>query len=171
MIYTGIGSRETPKEVLEVMFKCGRYFGQLGFTLRSGKAQGADTAFEEGVYQVNGSMEIYIPWKTFTGNRIPSKTLCIQPSKESMTIAESIHPAWERCSQGAKLLHNRNVYQVLGKDLNTPSNFVLYWAEVKYGRVQGGTATAVNLAISRGIPTINMNSDNWKLELRKLLNM
>ena len=47
-IYTGIGSRNTPKEVLELMKTIGKYLGCLGYELRSGGADGADSAFESG---------------------------------------------------------------------------------------------------------------------------
>lgn len=47
-IYTGIGSRETPPDILELMTKIARFMFKQGFTLRSGGADGADSAFEAG---------------------------------------------------------------------------------------------------------------------------
>ena len=59
---------------------------------------------------------------------------------------------------GAKALHTRNVYQVLGLDLNTPSEFVVCYADVdKHNNVIGGTATAVNIAKEVGIPVYNIS--------------
>ena len=48
LYYAGIGSRETPDHVLETMASAAQYLGKEGFTLRSGGAKGADTAFDQG---------------------------------------------------------------------------------------------------------------------------
>ena len=46
--YTGIGSRETPDSILSLFNDIVFQLAGLGYTLRSGGADGADTAFEEG---------------------------------------------------------------------------------------------------------------------------
>ena len=61
--YTGIGSRETPSHILELMTKIAKYLDSLGFILRSGGAPGADTAFANGAV----NKQIFIPWKNFNG--------------------------------------------------------------------------------------------------------
>lgn len=40
-IYAGIGSRKTPQVVCEVMARLAGRLGQAGWTLRSGRAEGA----------------------------------------------------------------------------------------------------------------------------------
>lgn len=45
LIYTGIGSRETPEKVQQFMAEIGQALGAAGWTLRSGFADGADNAF------------------------------------------------------------------------------------------------------------------------------
>lgn len=59
MIYAGIGSRETPQDVLEKFVAWGRYLAQQGIMLRSGRAKGADTAFENGCILGHGPRELY----------------------------------------------------------------------------------------------------------------
>lgn len=56
LLYAGIGSRETPRSILDLMTAIARKLEALGYTLRSGGATGADTAFEEGVERLK---EIY----------------------------------------------------------------------------------------------------------------
>jgi predicted Rossmann fold nucleotide-binding protein DprA/Smf involved in DNA uptake len=46
--YTGIGSRKVPGSVFDKFVSIGSELGNLGFTLRSGGADGCDTAFESG---------------------------------------------------------------------------------------------------------------------------
>ncbi|NYZ25158.1 hypothetical protein HND93_36125, partial [Azospirillum sp. ROY-1-1-2] len=67
MHYAGIGSRETPPAVLEVMAAVGERLAQLGWVLRSGGAVGADQAFERGCDRVGGRKEIFLPWPGFDG--------------------------------------------------------------------------------------------------------
>lgn len=61
MKYVGIGSRTTPPEIMEKFKQVSAYLYKLGFTLRSGAAPGADTAFDEG-YEGEDKKEIFLPW-------------------------------------------------------------------------------------------------------------
>ena len=54
--YAGIGSRSTPPEVQAVMRTLANNLEYTGFTLRSGGAKGADSAFEHGVEKPVGSI-------------------------------------------------------------------------------------------------------------------
>jgi hypothetical protein len=147
--YTGIGSRQTPPEILSVMTDIARFLAETGYVLRSGGASGADTAFESGVLYID-KKEIYLPWKGFNGN----KSTLYEVSDEAMDIAAKFHPVWDKLSQGARRLMGRNCYQVLGVDLYVPSDFVLCWT--KGGKEVGGTALAMRLAKEFGVPVYNL---------------
>lgn len=163
--YSGIGSRNTPEPILEQMEALGRELAGFGYTLYSGGADGADSAFEKGCDQVLGSKQIFLPWKGFNNNY--SKYF-IQP-KEAEEIAKSIHPAWKACSYGARKLHSRNVQQVLGYDLKTPTSFVICWT--LDGKHSGGTATAIKLAIQIGVPVFNLAIKGDIIKLRKFMDV
>jgi hypothetical protein len=152
-IYAGIGSRETPEEVLDLMEKAAFALAKKGWILRSGGADGADSAFERGCVRAGGAREIYLPWKGFNGN--PSALFSI-PGR-AVEIASRYHPAWGVLKRGAQALHSRNVLQVLGADCETPAAFILCWARVdSNGRTQGGTGQAVRIAEAMGIPVVNL---------------
>ena len=160
-IYTGIGSRSTPKETLQLFALLGRYFAQKGFILRSGGAKGADTAFENGCKEVNGRKEIYIPWKGFEDSR---SSLVVE-SPMAFQIAKKFHPNWESLSEGAKKLQARNSHQILGWDLESPSNFVVCYTEG--GKRKGGTGQALRLAESLNIPIFDFGlGEEVKKDLR-----
>jgi hypothetical protein len=151
--YSGVGSRETPKDIFSLMELLAAKLAENGVTLRSGGADGADTAFENGAKtHPKTPMEIYLPWKGFNKRSCPM--VPIPPA--AFSLARKIHPAWDRCSQAAQKLHARNTMQVLGANLDSPAAFVLFWASEQAGKVQGGTATAVHLARQHGIPTYNL---------------
>lgn len=58
----------------------------------------------------------------------------------------------------------------MGTDLNTPTDFVIYWAKTdKNGIPQGGTRTAIVLAHQRNIPTINMADKDWNDQFKAIL--
>lgn len=62
--YAGIGSRETPASVLDLMSRIARKLGARGWTLRTGGAEGADLAFYAGAYDSapKGLVELCLPW-------------------------------------------------------------------------------------------------------------
>lgn len=173
--YTGVGSRETPPEILKMMQELGKKLASEGWTLRSGAAVGADSAFEMGWFDWwatqtpwpnEAHAEIYLPWNGYNGhdrdgcfgaNMLPDLD---NPAlyREALVIAEQTHPNWAACKRGARSMHARNVYQVLGKDLKTPSKMLIAWTPLtKAGTPTGGTATAIKLAERYGIACFNLN--------------
>jgi hypothetical protein len=155
MIYSGIGSQETPKHIIEIIKQIGSEFAKQGYMLRSGGADGADTAFEEGCDLFNGNKEIFIPWKGFNN----SKSNLYNIPREAFAIAKEFHPNWAACSDGAKKLHTRNVMQVLGTNLKTKTDFVVCWTKLDI-RNQGGTGQALRIAKFYKIDIFNLNQFN-----------
>ena len=168
LTYAGIGSRETPSEVLDEMKTLGTCLGINGFTLRTGGAEGADIAFEKGCDICGSKKEIYTPWKNFSKY---SKNEIVAPNlsnwKEALQIAEKFHPAWNRLSTGAQKLITRNTYQVLGLDLNSPVDLVVCWT--KDGKASGGTGQAIRLAESYKIPVFNLKNENCLASLSEFI--
>lgn len=179
-IYTGVGSRETPPKVLTLMRAFAKYLGERGWTLRSGAAQGADTAFELGAVDAGSPREIFLPWPSFgqqersqeleTGN----VTFLEQPApwtearlREALKLVpdaegheglgrDDEEQHWHRLSQGARKLHQRNVHQIYGEvyDPSKVTHIVICWTPA--GKWKGGTATALKLAHLEGVPVLNL---------------
>lgn len=147
--YTGIGSRKTPPEILKLMTAVAKKLKKEHWILRSGGAIGADSAFEDGAGTLYS--EIY---------------KASDATPESCNIAKKFHPAWDRCSEYAQKLHGRNSFQILGKDLQTPSRFVLCWtpdgciSHPSRTINTGGTGTAISIAWANKIQVLNMRRDD-----------
>lgn len=165
--FTGVGSRETPTDVLSVMRKYSKIMALRGWSFRSGGADGADTAFENGwcdAYAENDSVpngEIYLPWNGFN-SRSKEGVNCILVTdrkiiEQAQLLIKDIHPAFSKLTRGVLALHTRNVFQVLGKDLQTPSKGVVSYAKTdSKGNPMGGTATAIKIALMHDIPVRNL---------------
>lgn len=150
--FAGVGSRETPINVLNTMSFIAFINEKHGYILRSGGAEGADAAFAKGCSLEN--QEIYVPWKNF--NKVPNG-IYEGNVKEGEIVASEIHEAWHRCSHGAKKLHTRNTFQVLGPNPISnpiPVDFVVCYT--KGGLDIGGTRTAIMLAKRNNIPVFNL---------------
>ena len=157
MIYAGIGSRKTPPEVITQMTEISNYLDGLGYKLQTGKTfndkeEGADEAFSKGA----SNKELFGPE---------------QANAQTIKIAKEIHPAPQNLKPGGLKLMARNTYQIFGSNLDTPVDFVLFYAKEGKGiRPDGGTGQAVEMARLKGIPTVNMADNNWRVKLQEVLN-
>lgn len=159
MTYTGIGSRDCPKNIYKLILKISQTMARCGLTLRSGGADGCDSAFEEGCDTLHGDKEIYLPWKGFNNNLSPLYNL----TPEAFNLAEQFHAGYHNLSVGAKKLMARNGYQVMGPDLCSPSDFIVCYTP--NGKISGGTGQALRIANSEKIPIYNIF---WKDQLLML---
>lgn len=186
--YTAVGSRETPGEFISPMASLSRRLRENGWVFRSGKADGADAIFQMGAQlcmlaDFEGKYgEVYKAWPKFNTNDNPFEPFktesgySLQPwwdivvtekniLDKAEALASTIHPAWDRLSRGAKALHTRNMFQVLGRDLATPSEFLVCYAPVdKHGVPKGGTRSAYVLAQQNNIPCFNFATQS-KMEI------
>lgn len=153
--YAGVGSRDTPQEILELILLAGVTLAQDGWGLRTGGAPGADSAFEGAALLVGGEIEMYLPWPGFEDRSMSAYTGGRDhPSKEAFALAAEHHPAWDRLSVGARSLHARNCHQVLGFNLNDPAKFVLCWTPD--GKGGGGTGQAIRVAGAFQVPVYDL---------------
>lgn len=183
MIYAGIGSRETPDEILDVMQEIALDLGGRGFVLRSGHAPGADQAFEKGARGYDA--QIFLPWMGF-GRTVAIDAPHVQhlPTHNALNTVSKYHPNPKALSAGARLLHARNAQIVLGQSLDDPVDFIICWTKDAKGG--GGTGQALRIARDKRIPwfdladkshltalgnAISQSNLEELLSLRKLLDM
>lgn len=145
--FAGIGSRETPTDILETMRKISKSFTSLGLTLRSGGAVGADTAFEEEALR----KEIFRPEDV---------------TDEALMLSERYCPHWKVCSPDARALLGRNSQIILGANLDCPVDFVVCWT--KNAKAVGGTGQAIRVATAYQIPVYNLASKDDYENLQRL---
>lgn len=152
-IVTLVGTRFPPHQIAQVASKIGRNLSDRGFIGRSGGAIGMDQAW---MLDYNCELsEIYRPDDKCNGINVTK----FENFYEAEEMVKLIIPHFEYLDFYSQWLHVRNAYQVLGRDLKTPSDFLLCYAEVRNKVVQGGTRTAVVLARKHGIPVYNLIDD------------
>jgi len=142
IVYTGVGSRQTPQPVCELMFRVAAFLAARNITLRSGGARGADLAFENGCKSANGPREIF-----YARDEI---------STEQWEIARRHHPIFGRLNEYFQRLHARNVCQVLGRDLKSNSDFLICYTN--RGSGQGGTGQALRIATTYNVPIFDIGT-------------
>lgn len=162
-ILTGVGSRyNVPEPVRKDMKGLSYALAILGWITRSGGAIGSDTFFEEGAKEAGGKVEIYLHKKLADGHTSPLYGVC----DAAKALAATVHPVWNDLTHGAQLLHARNCYQVLGRDLKTLADILVCWtpdgceSRKTRSRATGGTATAIVLAEQFNIPIFNLANDD-----------
>lgn len=164
--YTGVGSRETPEDCLTLIQFLAVRLASEGWVLRSGHCVGADRAFESGA---GGEAEIYLPWRGYgvrpyrddPGRPVSGKVMHTCDYDIIACYDELVRLGVRydcEVSRACKLLHGRNYCQVMGEcgGEGPVSEFLVCWAREAGGEVQGGTATAVNLARLKGVPVWNL---------------
>lgn len=183
--YAGVGSRETPEEILALMYRLSQALYAQGYALSSGDAEGADTAFYEGAvssphYHQLGA-RIYLAWngvgkegkKRYHDPKNYFYDASQFPTWETATsIALEARGSWEGLGRGGIAMHTRNVFQIMGADLTSPVSSIIYWGKPvgKTEKVKGGTNTALQLAIKCGVKNrINLNTDEGMERATKFL--
>lgn len=161
----GIGSRETPDDILDIMYEFAADAAEAGYTLRSGGAPGADTAFELGCSSMLGPKEIFLPWPRFNQNTSNYTTAPVK----AFQIAAEHHPFWHNLKYTTKKLMARNTLQVLGQKLDDPVKFVVCWTPDGslngISRESGGTGQALRIADAYGIPVFNLQRDDHREDI------
>ena len=140
--YAGIGSRNTPESVCNKMTNIARVCEERGYVLRSGGADGADSAFESGL--IKNLKEIYYADDISTDSYL-------------MDIAAMHHPNWKACVRRGPYvmkLMARNVLQILGRNLKAPVSAVICWTP--NGDSSGGTGQAIRIANAHDIPVFDL---------------
>ena len=155
--YAGIGSRETPEDMLVFMATMATWLATRGFKFRSGGCLGPDARFEAGHDACVGNQgkEIFLPWRGYPAPKGPwNDSPLYKPTQAAIELSMSLHPNPGACGQGARKLHGRNSHIILGQDLLVPVQFVMCWT--KGGQVIGGTGMALRL-----IAHINASRDAY----------
>lgn len=179
--YTGVGSRETPDDILILMRRIGYIMAMKGVALRTGEADGADSAFYKGVvdaydlHRVKFENEVFVAGlpksfhyvndvvDIFNGASAFDASIPLEKFRET---AVRIRGSLDGLSYFGVKCHIRNVAQVLGVDGNSPSRGMICWAkpvnppkmtdtQIRY--VEGGTNTAYCTAILHNIPVYNLH--------------
>lgn len=155
MYYAGIGSRETPPLILTLMHDLAARLAPT-WTLRSGRAIGADSAFERGALSANGLTDLYTANST-----IPDW---------AFTHVDTYHPIGSSLVPYHRRLHARNSLILFGPngpedpELRSRVSFVLCWTpdaadgspSRPTSRATGGTGQAIRVAHAYSIPIRNL---------------
>lgn len=146
--YAGIGSRETPLPIQQKMFELGKVLAQSGWILRSGGAQGADTAFEKGCDSVNKDLK-----EIFKADDAEEWAF-----EEVLKFIPANRPPFHTWKPYTQALVARDMMQVKGRHQEALVKFVACWtlANLNDG---GGTGYAMRCGDYYNIPIFNFQEE------------
>lgn len=166
---TTIGATDIGNAHFSFCEELGFFVCEQGYSIRSGKVPGSDQAYQIGFEKALrdndfiSDPQIFLPWKTFerhnvfVSDRYDRFNYTAENINKASEIIKDVHPVWDRLTDGQKVFHIRNVFQILGEDCETPSSFLIACApQDKEGLPKGGTRSAYKIALDRGIPCINI---------------
>jgi hypothetical protein len=178
MTYAGIGMRALFPEkgftVSELIDDVAYKLCMMGYMLHSGRADNTDLKFEIGCQRAEsqggkGGHKIFLPkdtfnWKTRDGlTYLSKKDIAKDVADRARALTFELHPNPSKLDHFGLHAMDRNAYQVLGKDLNTPVDFVIICALNSVfddkGNIidcKGGTGQAVRIAAKYNIPVFNL---------------
>lgn len=159
-LIAGIGSRETPPDILVLMTALAADLARQGGYVRSGHADGADQAFERGA---GDHCLVYLPWPSFNGPLLNGAHALLfdaaHPDAQERAWAslQQFHPAPQHLTHGVQLLLARDYFQVMGAgEEERPVEALVCWATVdRQGQEKGGTGQACRIARHHNIPIYN----------------
>ena len=153
--FAGIGSRQTPSNILPMMAAISKHCMEKRFYLRSGGAKGADTAFEEGVPKGD-------PKEIFTA---------YEATNDAINYVRKYYNAqsFEGKPRYVQRLLGRNAMIILGKNLDTPSKFVVCWTPG--AKPVGGTGLGLKIAEEHKISVYNLADLKVYTKMRNALGL
>lgn len=181
-----IGSRQLEQkqeyfEDIKLCYNVCMRLAQLGITFTSGLCElGMDGIAQKAYSKAvdlglakESQFEVYVADQyNIRRSTLPRRHLATVRNKdlisETERIASEVHPAWDRCNEWARSMHSRNCHQILGYDLQSPVDAVICWTPD--GKIQGGTATAIRIAMKYDIPVFNLGVSDKESVLNDIKN-
>lgn len=160
-----VGTRKPTNRALKWMEEMGAEIGRGGYRIVTGNAPGSDQAWARGGNSVDaGRVLLVIPWKNFERKAIEKGNDVLSFSDdilgpdfdEALARAQRLHPRWEACSTGARLLHGRNVIIARKASLM-----------VGYPGSTGGTKLAFAASIEFGKPVYDIRDEVQRARFEK----
>lgn len=153
--YAGIGARNTPDNILQVMVKTGKLLAKDGLCCNTGMAQGADQAFARGACLGNGALKLCLPWASYEqetqqhlwGN-ITKVVVDPKLHTEAYLSVQKYHPNPANLKPAVVKLHARNYLIIEGVE------FVVCYSP--NGAPIGGTGQAIRMASDMEITIYNL---------------
>ena len=115
--------------------------------------------------------QIFLPAPGWRGSASQFHPDALPPElwQRARAIAAAAHPAFAGLDPFIQALHTRNVFQVLGPELNAPADFVLCWTAD--GEASGGTGQAIRIAAAHGVPVYNFQSPRERAHVERHLSL
>lgn len=156
--YTVSANQDIPDNISDILTSVVKRFSEADYTLRTGGNKGVDDLLES----LSKRTEIHLPWRGFNDKQ--SKFTF--NTKNSFEIAKQFSPVYENMKDSVKAMLARNVRMMLGKDLKSPTMFLITWtadgaesASERTGKT-GFAGHLIAMASAMRVPVYNLSKPN-----------
>lgn len=153
LVYSGVGSRQTPDNILRAMGLVSGELAKRNWHLRSGGAKGADRVFERFALKNFTSYRPINPYELTSVIDFSD----FPPTVDEIKFIKAHYKSYDYKSDYIKGLQIRNgrILRGLGPDY-LHSKFVVCWTEG--GKDIGGTGVTIRMAHTLNIPVFNLGA-------------
>lgn len=156
LIYAGLGSRNTPDNILQAMEAFAGNMAERGHALRTGAApKGPDSYLERGCESKGGTKEIFLPWPGYNMRWNSALGTLPYSTEEGMDIARANHFQWHEVNMEHALIYAGISHILLGWYCNRPADFLICW-----GAQSPITAQAIRVADAYKIPYFDLEDSS-----------
>lgn len=155
--YAGIGSRQTPPEILKTMAQTAILLARSGHTCNTGACIGADQAFGNGAIAGYGKLHLFLPWPNYEQKWIQTLkgdiTITVMNTDIHNDAIRSVfyyHPKATTLKDSVIKLHARN-FLILQN-----CAYIICWTP--NGAISGGTGQAIRIAQNSKMPIYNLGN-------------
>lgn len=174
--YTGVGSRETPINIQQLMTEIAMRLNMEGWTLRTGTGSRANTAFQVAAGE---GADVYFPWNNFNQGEIGT----VSSSKASSNLAKEVWEFrmvrhlvstdgstsrdWDTLHPSNQAILAKSMCMLLGRNLSVPSDMLICWTPS--AKLIGMTAHIICLAALKHIPVFNLADYETEVVMKEML--
>lgn len=165
--YTVTANREIPQEPMNIIIDLIKELEGRGYTMRTAGREGPEDTFDKTATK----KEIHLPWRGF----MDKESKFSFTSENAKVLAGQLTPSFEGMKPGLQTILASDVKTILGKELRSPTLFLITWSEDGAETMQektsrtGNVGLAIALACKLKIPIFNLGKPNSLQRLRQYL--
>lgn len=158
MIFTSYG-QQLPKDMAAQAAQIGKELSDLGWTYRGGYEEPGLMTMDIAVNK--DSREIFVPWQGFNKGRHKHEGVlvchCLETHLSAIEMAQQAYPTFKEETTEIQMYWVRNIYLLLGENLDKPTDLVIYYQDGQT-TAKTGSQYLLHAALQMEVPCFNIQN-------------